>query len=110
MLCPQAVHDVNEEDDLSPLRSALEKARQRAERYANIREANEQEALDIAGMAISLKDRLAEVCWKTCVCTTEQASCVLYQIQDVPMLALVRSLHKTDLVLVADIEQILISQ
>jgi hypothetical protein len=53
----QAMDMIDEsEDDMAPLITALEKARERAERMTKIRMANESEALEIAGMAIAMKD------------------------------------------------------
>lgn len=57
--CVQAMDMIDEsEDDMAPLLTALEKARERAERMTKIRMANESEALEIAGMAISMKDKV----------------------------------------------------
>eukprot|EP00892_Ulva_mutabilis_P009068 jgi/Ulvmu1/6533/UM003_0166.1 len=50
--------DLGEEDDMEPLLAALSKAQARAEKMTNIRQANEAEALDIAGMAIAMQDKL----------------------------------------------------
>lgn len=46
------------EDDMAPLLTALDKAKERAERMTKIRMANESEALEIAGMAIAMKDKV----------------------------------------------------
>lgn len=51
--------EVEEEDDLSPLLSALEKAEGRAERLTKARQANENEALEVAELAIAERDKLA---------------------------------------------------
>jgi hypothetical protein len=56
----QAMDMIDEsEDDMAPLITALEKARERAERMTKIRMANESEALEIAGMAIAMKDKVS---------------------------------------------------
>lgn len=43
---------------MEPLLAALSKAQTRADKMTNIRQANEAEALDIAGMAIAMQDKL----------------------------------------------------
>ena len=50
--------DLGEEDDMEPLLAALSKAQARADKMIGIRQANEAEALDIAGMAIAMQDKL----------------------------------------------------
>lgn len=50
--------EVEEEDDLSPLLSALEKAEGRAERLTKAREGAETEALEVAELAIAERDKL----------------------------------------------------
>jgi hypothetical protein len=55
----QAMDMIDEsDDDMAPLVAALEKARARAERMTHIRMANESEALEIAGVAISMRDKV----------------------------------------------------
>jgi hypothetical protein len=55
----QAMDMIDEsEDDMAPLLTALEKAKERAEKMTKIRMANESEALEIAGMAIAMKEKV----------------------------------------------------
>jgi hypothetical protein len=61
--------EVEEEDDLSPLRNALEKAQSRAERLTQAREQEENAALEIAELAIAERDKLDQA--KKAVTETE---------------------------------------
>jgi predicted nuclease with TOPRIM domain len=61
--------EVEEEDDLSPLRNALEKAQSRAERLTQAREQEENAALEIAELAIAERDKLEQA--KKAVSETE---------------------------------------
>lgn len=62
----QVIENVEEEDDLSPLKAALDKARERVERLTNKREAQETDALEVAETAISERDKLDAARARTC--------------------------------------------
>ena len=64
----QVIDNVEEEDDLSPLKAALDKARERVERLTHKREAQETDALEVAETAINERDRLDAV--RACSCNT----------------------------------------
>ena len=57
----QVIDNVEDDDDLSPLRAALDKARARSERLEKAREEKEMAALKVAETAIGERDRLEQV-------------------------------------------------
>ena len=56
------IDNVEEEDDLSPLKAALDKANERLKRLETKREKHETEALEVAELAISQREALDVVC------------------------------------------------